>query len=212
MMKMRLQWFGGRGGNFDTARNIIGQYDITEITDSRSKIVSFYKHIDENGGIRLDEERGKIKVTHDAMERAQDLAEELSERILERDRQAETDYRDIRRLLSGEYAISEQDRSNIPDFSAYVRSRENFLKIRQNGMSIDSAYQELAQMYPQYFNAKRVTNPADQLQDINRVLGQLRDNARQLPPDEQAAAARDLRSSLILGYITTQERRGRRYA
>ena len=44
---------GGRGASFTTAREIVGQYELTDITDSKSKIVSFFRDIDKNGGIRI---------------------------------------------------------------------------------------------------------------------------------------------------------------
>ena len=203
---------GGRGASFTTAREIVGQYELTDITDSKSKIVSFFRDIDKNGGIRVDEEAGKIKVTKSAMQKARDLADELSERMVERDEQSLRDYRDIRQIMNGEYSISDQDRSNIPDFNAYVRSSENFIKIRRNGMSIDTAYQELASMYPHYFDADRVTNPADQLQDINRVLADLKNSTRQIPREYRQEAADDLRTTIIRGYIALQYRKGRRTA
>lgn len=202
---------GGRGASYDTAREIVGQYSLSDITGSKSKIVSFFRDIDENGGIRVDEEAGKIKVSRAAMDKAQNLANELSERMVERDDEAQRDYRDIRQLLNGTYTISDQDRSNIPDFNDYIRSSENFIRIRRDGgMSIDQAYQELASAYPYYFDADRVTNPADQLQDINRVLGELRDSrTRQIPMEYREEAARDLRLSLVRGYIATLDRRRR---
>ena len=95
---------------------------------------------------------------------------------------------------------------------AYVRSSENFIKIRRNGMSIDTAYQELASMYPYYFDADRVTNPADQLQDINRVLADLKNSTRQIPREYRQEAADDLRTTIIRGYIALQYRKGRRTA
>lgn len=203
---------GGRGASFTTAREIVGQYDMRDITDSKSKIVSFFRDIDKDGGIRVDEEAGKIKVTKAAMQKARDLAEELTDRMVERDNDSLRDYRDIRQIMSGEYMLSDQDRSNIPDFNAYIRSSDNFIKIRRHGMSLDSAYQELASMYPYYFDADRVTNPADQLQDINRVLRDLKDSTRPIPREYRQDAADDLRTSIIRGYIALQYRRGRRTA
>lgn len=204
---------GGRGASFTTAREIVGQYELADITDSKSKIVSFFfRDIDKNGGIRVDEEAGKIKVTKSAMQKARDLADELSERMVERDEDSLRDYRDIRQIMNGEYSISDQDRSNIPDFNAYIRSSENFIKIRRNGMGIDTAYQGLASMYLYYFDADRVTNPADQLQDINHVLADLKDSTRQILSEYRQEAADDLRATIIRGYIALQYRMGRRTA
>lgn len=206
---------GGRGSKYRTAREIAGQYSLSALTDSKNRIVDFYRDIDRNGGIRIDEEAGKIKVTRDAMERARDLANALSRRMVERDESTISEYREMREMLSGEYTLSDQDRSNIPDFGAYARSRENFLKIRRQGTSIDTVYEELADRYPYYFDADRVVNPADRLLDINRVLSDLRDRrTRAIPRDYQEEAANELRSDIIRGYIGTlsERRRGRRSA
>ena len=203
---------GGRGASYTEARDIVGQYSLTNINDSKSKIVSFYRDVDKNGGIRVDDEAGKIKVKKDVMQKAQDLADELSERMVEREESLMQDYRDIRQILSGAYTISDEDRSNIPDFQDYIRSRDNFVKIRRNGRGIDSAYEELASMYPYYFDAASVTNPADQLQDINRVLGMLKNSTRQIPKEYRQEAASDLRSSIIKGYIALQYRKRRKTA
>ena len=146
------------------------------------------------------------------MQKARDLADELSERMVKRDEDSLRDYRDIRQIMNGEYSISDQDRSNIPDFNAYIRSSENFIKIRRNGMGIDTAYQGLASMYLYYFDADRVTNPADQLQDINRVLADLKDSTRQILSEYRQEAADDLRATIIRGYIALQYRMGRRTA
>lgn len=198
---------GGRGSSYDEARQIVGQYSLSDITASKSKIVSFFRDVDKNGGIRVQD--GRIKVKKDTMQKAQELARDLSGSMVERNEQAERDFRDIRQMLRGNYALSDQDRSNITDFGAYVRSSENFLSIRKQGRSIDSAYQELAEMYPQYFNEERVSNPADQLQDINRVLGELKNSTQPLPKDEREYAEADLRDRLIRGYIAKQNRRRR---
>ena len=107
---------GGRGGKYDTAGDIVGQYELSDITDSKNKIVQFYREMDKTNKIRVDEETERIVVKKSAMQEARQLANELSERMAIRDQGARNDYQDLRRLLQGTYTISEQDRSNIPDF------------------------------------------------------------------------------------------------
>ncbi len=200
---------GGRGSAFDTAREIVGQYSITSITKSKADIVALFRDYDKNGGVRIDQEERRIKITREAGEKADALAKELSERMMESREQDQRDYKDIRDSLRGTYTISEKDRSNIADFGAYVRSRENMVKIGKSGISLDSKYQELASRYPQYFDARRDTNPADQLQRINTVLGQLR-TGRQLPAAYRNEAKKELRNDLIRHYLLNKQREARK--
>lgn len=200
---------GGRGGKYDTAGDIVGQYELSDITDSKNKIVQFYRNIEKAGTIRVDEETERIVVKKSAMQEARQLANELTERMSIVDHGARNDYQDLRRLLQGTYTISEQDRSNIPDFGAYAKSRDNFLRIGREGTSIDTVYQELSSSYPQYFDASRVTNQADQLQDINRVMATLKSGRIELPREYRQAAADDLRMAIIRGYVAQRNRRKR---
>ena len=195
---------GGRGSSFDTARDIVGQYSLSNITDSKAKIVSLFRDYDRNGGPRIED--GRIKIKKEAAGKAEALANELAGRMMENREQDQRDYKDIRDSLKGTYTMSEKDRSNIADFGAYARSRENMVKIGKSGISLDSKYQELASKYPQYFDARRDTNPADQLLRINSVLNQLR-SGRQMPAAYRAEAKRELKNDLIRYYLLSKQRK-----
>ena len=194
----------GRSKIYGAARNIVGQYSLSEISDSRGKIVDFYKWIDENGGIRVAD--GKIKITKDASARAGDLATELSDRMVMKDYQAEQDFKEIKAEFSGSYSISKRDAANIPDFNRYKRSSDNYVRINDKGMSIDTKYQELAEKYPHYFSTS-VTNPAEQLQTINTVLGDLKNSTRKMPKEWRRSAIPDLKGDIIRGYIAAKGRK-----
>ena len=205
---------GGRGARYTSARNLVGQYEISDITDSKNKIVDFYRYIMENGDINVERNAdGSVKQVHikrAVMDRAQQLATELADRIEIRDAEAEADYRSIRGMLSGSYYLSKQDRSDIADFSAYARSRENMLRITSNpsALSINQAYHELGESYPGYFSSG-VTHPADQLQEINRVLGSLRNSSIPLSPSDRRGVAEELTWDLLRSYTTMQRNRRR---
>lgn len=201
---------GGRGSKYTTAGEIVGDYGLTDITDSKAKIVSFFRDVDRTGGIQLDWDRGKIQIKKDASQKVRELVDELSERMVERDEDSLRDYREIRQMLNGAYYLSDQDKRNIPDFTAYARSKDNFLRIRRDGMNLDTAYNELAERYPQYFDAYAVTNPADQLQDINNVLSTLKNSTRQLPREDRRYAADEMRVAIIKGYAKILQGRGRK--
>ena len=195
----------GRSKIYGAARNIVGQYSLSDISGSRAEIVNFYKWIDENGGIRVAD--GRIKITKDASARAGSLADRLSDRMVMRDYQAEQDFKDIKAEFSGSYSISQRDAANIPDFNRYKRSSDNYVRISKNGTSIDTKYQELSSKYPQYFSS-RVTNQADQLQTINSVLSDLKNSTRPLPKEWRMGARSELKNDIIRGYIAAKARLG----
>ena len=194
----------GKSGIHGKAKEIVGQYSLDLLTDSKSKIVDFYKHIDEAGGIRVED--GKIKVSKDAMQRARDLADTLSERMVMRDFEAERAFREMRAGLRGIYTISEQDAANIPDFNKYLRSSENMLRIGKTGTSIDTMYKELSGEYPDRFPSS-VSNQAEQLMLINATLSDLKNSRRELPAEYREEARQDLRNDIIRGYLTARRRR-----
>ena len=195
-----------KSGIHGKAREIVGQYSLSSITDSKSKIVDFYRAVDERGGIRIDD--GRIKVTKEAMAEARELADELSERMVMRDEAAEADYREIRAGLRGIFTISDRDLANIPDARMYLRSSDNFLRIGKpgSGMPIDTMYQELSAQYPQYFSPD-VTNQAEQLMTINSVLADLKNSTQPMPREWRQDAREELRSDIIRGYLMARRRR-----
>lgn len=196
----------GNSGIHGKAHDIVGQYSLSSITDSKAKIVSFYKAVDERGGIRIDD--GRIKVTKEAMAEARELADELSERMVMRDEAAEADFKQIRASLRGILSISDRDLANIPDARLYLRSSDNFLRIGRpgSGTPVDTMYQELVELYPQYFSPD-VTNQAEQILTINAVLSDLKNSTQPLPREWRRDARDELRNDLIRGYLTARRRR-----
>lgn len=200
---------GGRGGKYDAASQIIGQYGISSITDSKAKIIQFMSKAERERSVRFTD--GKLKVKRDTMQEARELAAELSQRIEVRDKDAERDYRDIRSLLSQPHSLSAQDRHDIPDFNAYVRSSENFVRISNNNatQSVDQLYEDLADRYPQYFD-RSVTAPSDQLREINYVMSGLKNSSTALPKSEQKYIADELTQDIIRYHAANQYRKERR--
>ena len=194
--------FSGRGG---AAREIVGQYEISQKGDSRGKITDFYRYAMENAGIRVED--GRLHIRRETLDRAVALGRELAGRVEIRDPEAQEAYRDMRRAMSGKYYLSPEDRRNIPDFGAYNR-RENMVKVTtdRRAQSLDSAYTELRSSYPQYFG-ERATHPADQLQQINSVMRSLRNSTYKLPASEREGMARELTNELVNSYIRTARRR-----
>ncbi len=196
----------GKSGIHGKAYDIVGQYSLSSLTDSRAKIVDFYRSVDEGGGIRIDE--GRIKVSKEAMREANELADTLSRRMVVHDFAAEQMFKEIRAELRDTYTISAKDSANIPDFKRYLRSPDNFLRIGKSGLSINTKYEELSSRYPDYFS-RSVTNPAEQLQIINSTLSDLRNSTISLPRSQQEEYRSELRNDIIRGYLTARRRRNR---
>ena len=117
---------GSEFGRSGAAREIVGQYGISQKGNSREKITDFYRYAMETAGIRV--ENGALKIRREAFERAVALGRELAGRVEIRDTEAQQTYRDIRADLRGRYYLSPEDRRNIPDFGTYNR-RENMVRV-----------------------------------------------------------------------------------
>ena len=80
------------------------------------------------------------------------------------------EYKDLRNYLKNtRVVISEEDAANIPDFKDFKKQQAGRIRIvKQNGMPVDTVYQELVEQYPELFDAE-LTHPADQLAEIAEV-------------------------------------------
>lgn len=192
----------GQSGRDKDAGEIVKEYSLESIGKNKGKILSFFRELD---GTDEGDIQSKFK------EEATGLAEDLSESMVYRDDDAKDEFNRLRRDIgSTTYTLSDQDRANIPDFQRYIRSGENFLKIGKRGLPIDSAYDELREMFPGRFPAS-ITNPADQLQQINNVLGSLRNSRVISASDEdKEAAAPYIYDSLARAYNEIRRRKRRR--
>lgn len=84
-------------------------------------------------------------------------------------------YKDLRRQVKNtKIKISDQDKADLADAGGYNEFRKrNFgrMKLGNDGISIDSLYQELSGQHPELF-PDSITHPADQLQTIASALEQ----------------------------------------
>lgn len=80
------------------------------------------------------------------------------------------EYKELRNYLKNtRIVISEEDAANIPDFKEFKRRQAGRIRIvKQNGIPVDTVYQELVEQYPELFSAE-ATHPADQLAEIAEV-------------------------------------------
>lgn len=191
----------GQSGRDKTAGDIVGQYELAGIGENKGKILNFFRYMDNT-------DEGDIEDRF--QEEAEKLADDLSESMVYRDDDARDEYNRIRRHLNGTYTLSGRDKSSIPDFTKYARSSENFLKIGRSGTPVDTAYEELSDMWPSRF-PRSISNPADQLQRINSVLSSLRDRRIvSASAEDREAAAPYIYDDLARAYNEIRRKRGKR--
>lgn len=191
----------GQSGRDKAASDIVGQYELGGIGENKGKILNFFRYMDSTSEEDIE----------DRFQReGEELAEELSDAMVYRNDDARDEYNRMRRMLNGTYTLSDKDRSSIPDFTRYIRSNENFVKIARSGLPIDSAYEELSDMFPGRF-PKSVRNPADQLMRINEVMQGLK-NGRimEASSEDKEQAMPYIFDSLARAYNEIRRRKGRR--
>ena len=77
----------------------------------------------------------------------------------------------VKKVLRGyPINVSQSIKNDIADYGAFMR--RNFGKVRfsKDGVPVDTAYQDLSSMFPEYFPAD-ITNASDQLMRITEVAG-----------------------------------------
>ena len=103
----------------------------------------------------------------DVATKAELAAQQIVENLKLVEDTAYVEYKDLRDYLrTTRMVISEEDAADIPDFKQFKKS--NFGRIRivsQNGIPVDTAYQELTERYPELFSDE-ITHPADMLRAI----------------------------------------------
>jgi len=79
------------------------------------------------------------------------------------------DVREIKRLLRNyKINVSDNIKMDIADYSDFRQRNYGKINFSKDGSAVDTAYQELSEMYPSYFS-NDIKNPSDQLQEIAYV-------------------------------------------
>lgn len=108
--------------------------------------------------------------SYEAITTAELAAQDIVERLELVNDDMFYEYKDLRNYLKNtRLVISEEDAANIPDFKDFKKQQAGRIRIvKQNGMPVDTVYQELVEQYPELFDAE-LTHPADQLTEIAEV-------------------------------------------
>lgn len=148
------------------ARELIRAYNSSlETTEIDGDLQSLYDYI-------ASGRDGSDELTYtEARRRSDAIARKLvdSAAVLEDD--AYRDYADLRSYLrSTPLSISAEDSHDIADFGDFRRRNFGRMTIRSGPTNIDQVYQEMSDMWPEFFDETRESTPSDQLVHIAEVL------------------------------------------
>lgn len=105
-------------------------------------------------------------------QRADDLAHDILNDVTAVDDTMYRDYEDLRKYFKGQQlVVSAADRGEIPDFGDFRRRNMGRMRLK-NGerTNVDQVYAELSELYPEFFDQNRESQPSDQLYRIADVL------------------------------------------
>ena len=105
-------------------------------------------------------------------QRADDLAHDILDDVSVREDTMYREYADLRKYFKGQQlVVSAADRGEIPDFGDFRRRNMGRMRLK-NGerTNVDQVYAELSELYPEFFDQNRESQPSDQLYRIADVL------------------------------------------
>lgn len=121
---------------------------------------------------------GKNELTYtEARRRAEAIARQLVDNAVAADTELYDQYSDLRNYLrTTRLIVSEADSHDIPDYGAWRKQRFGRLNLtRGDASNIDQVYEELSELWPEFFNSQQEIHPTDQLLHIAEVADTLYD-------------------------------------
>lgn len=150
----------------EAAKNIIKQtgssIGVDEVT---GRLQELY-----DGIARATSENGLSQ--EDIWKHAYDLAHDILDDVSVREDTMYREYADLRKYFKGkQLVVSAADRGEIPDFGDFRRRNMGRMRLK-NGerTNVDKVYAELSELYPEFFDQNRESQPSDQLYRIADVL------------------------------------------
>lgn len=136
-----------------------------ETTDISGDLQSLYDYI-ASGYDGADE----LTYT-EARRRAEAIARKLVESAVTVDDDMYQQYSDLRSYLrTTKLTISEEDSHNIADYGDFRKRNMGRMTLTKGDTNIDRVYEEMAELWPEFFDPQRETHPADQLTHIADVM------------------------------------------
>lgn len=137
-----------------------------------------------SSNLDVDEVAGRLQELYDGIARGNEAsyseiraqAEQLASNIVSDatavDDEQYREYEDLRKYFKNQQlVVSAADRGDIPDFGDFRRRNMGRMRLK-NGerTNVDQVYAELSEMYPEFFDQTRESQPSDQLYRIADVL------------------------------------------
>ena len=189
---------------------ILDAFGIENPIKSKREIVEYFQYVDQTGGIWKSVDsigRPVDKFTEEARVSLDMLTDNLLRRIYNRDEEISKQFEAAKKYLKGHpLYISAYDRSSIPDFDDYRKSKANYVRTSYNvnATSLDGAYEELIKLFPGRFDPDALDVP-EKLLAINRGMASM-EMERNIPVIENMSfedvgmMSKDLRDFLISAY------------
>lgn len=137
-----------------------------------------------SSNLDVDEVAGRLQELYDGIARgneasyseiraqAEQLASDIVSDATAVDDEQYREYEDLRKYFKNQQlVVSAADRGDIPDFGDFRRRNMGRMRLK-NGerTNVDQVYAELSEMYPEFFDQNRESQPSDQLYRIADVL------------------------------------------
>lgn len=143
--------------------------------------------------------------------KAYEAAEKAANTILSMVKDANTNplyeqYSDLRTYLRTTKLDTSSVKADIADYNEWRKSHMGSMKLGNDGMQIDTAYQELSDMYPEFFPAD-IVNPADQLVRMGEVSDKLKKVMENpiLSQEGSENIVRGFANAILAGYENSAE-------
>ena len=152
-------------------KDLLKEYNSkADFDETRSAIDELYTYM-ANG------ENGHTAVWEDVYSRAYKVAQNIVENSLVVDDFYYQQYKPLRDYLRGTPIKFDSRHDSVPssyeNFNEFRKMNMGRLKFTNDGMSIDYIYQELATLYPEFFNAEEEFTSESQFEQILNVLDQI---------------------------------------
>lgn len=143
--------------------------------------------------------------------KAYEAAEKAANTILSMVKDANTNplyeqYSDLRTYLRTTKLDTSSVKADIADYNEWRKSHMGSMKLGNDGMQIDTAYQELSDMYPEFFPAD-IVNSADQLVRMGEVSDKLKKVMENpiLFQEGSESIVRGFANAILAGYENSAE-------
>ena len=152
------------------ARDLIRDFDATiDAADISGDLLSLYNYMG------TGREGGNELTYTEARRRANDIARKIVESAETTDNSVYQVYGELRDYLRNtQLTVSPEIADSISDYGAFRRQNFGRLNLpRGSGTNIDQVYVEMSELWPEFFDEVRESNPTDQLLHIAEVAEQL---------------------------------------